>query len=385
MMLLKYDYSQNSAHDISSALTERLYLICPNCMEQRGMVLANSTVWCEGNHNQTLFRAILASCPCQQCRACFEFWLSIPTPFLRLTNQILLPDTTCPPYADSLKSRSCMSQETSLNKNCTNTNPFNCSSCMHTNPLNCSSCIATNSFNSSCMQTSSISLVFGCLIGGVFLGVSASILVFLAVLFIRKYKLFQPGKVRDEAMPAPVRYKPDPRENVKGEDGGYEPIYFPGGTTKDAAPATDKKSKLLHGSSSQNSASRNSGYEIPSLVVAPEVQSKGKRAVRTPKAEYDVPETVETAVSQPSKASKKKPPQSTSAAMYGKDAVSVSATLHGKHAASAPKVPDHQITSATRRARQSEAEQAHGSSAATTSTSSLQEQPLPQKPLLKKK
>lgn len=244
------------------------------------------------------------------------------------------------------------------------------------------------------MQTSSISLVFGCLIGGVFLGVSASILVFLAVLFIRKYKLFQPGKVRDEAMPAPVpapvRYKPGPRENVKGEDGGYEPIYFPGETTNDAAttaPATDKKSKLLH-SSSQNSTSRDSGYEIPSLVIAPKVQCEGKGAVRTPKIEYDIPETVETAISQPSKVSKKKSAQSTSAAMCGKDAVSTSAAMCRKDAVSAAKVPasqDHQITSATRRVRQSEGEQAHGSSAATTSTSSLQEQPLHQKPLLKKK
>ena len=367
-------------------------------------MLDNSTVWCKGNHNQALFRAILASYPCQQCRACFEFWLSIPTPFLRLTNQILLADTTCPPYADSLNSSSCMSQETSLNKSCTNTNSLNCSSCRHTtsfncsscrhttsfncssciatNSLNCSSCIATNSFNNSCMQTSSISLVFGCLIGGVFLGVSASILVFLAVLFIRKYKLFQPGKVRDEAVPAPVpapvRYKPGPRENVKGDDGGYEPIYFPGETTNDAAttaPATDKKNKLLH-SSSQNSTSRDSGYEIPSLVIAPKVQCEGKGAVHTPKIEYDIPETVETAISQPSEVSKKKPARSTSAAMCGKDAVS---------AAKVPASQDHQITSATRRARQSEGEQAHGSSAATTSTSSLQEQPLHQKPLLKKK
>ena len=103
MLLLKYDYSQNSANEISSALTERLYLICPNCTEQGGMMLDNSTVWCKGNHNQALFRAILASYPCQQCRACFEFWLSIPTPFLRLTNQILLADTTCPPYGRFLE------------------------------------------------------------------------------------------------------------------------------------------------------------------------------------------------------------------------------------------------------------------------------------------
>ena len=205
---------------------------------------------------------------------------------------------------------------------------------------------------------------------------SASILVFLAVVIIRKYKLFRPGKVRDEVTPAPVRYKPDPRENVKGGDGGYEPIYFPGEATKDAATtatAIDKNSNLH---SSQNSTSRNSDYEIPSLVMAPKVQSKDKRMVCTPKVEYDIPETVETAISEPRKVGKKKPARSISATVCGKDAVSV---------AKVAATQDQKITSATRRVRQSEAEQASGSSAVSTSTSSLQEQPLPQKPLLKKK
>ena len=228
---------------------------------------------------------------------------------------------------------------------------------------------------------------------------SASILVFLAVVFIRKYKLFQHGKVRDEATPVPVRYKPDPRENVKGGDSGYEPIYFPGETTKDAATAATAIDKnLLH--SSQNSTSRDSDYEIPSLVIDPKVQSKDKKVVRTPKVEYDIPEAVETAISEPPKVGKKKPARSMSATACGKDAVSVSgtvrgkdtvsvsATVRGKDTVSVAKVAttqDQKITSATRRARQSEAEQATGSSAVATSTSSLQEQPLPQKPLLKKK
>ena len=376
------------------------------------MSLTNFTLWCMGNRNQALFRATLASCPCQQCRACFEFWLSNTTPFLRLTNQILLADTTCSPYADSLNSSSCMYQETSLNTSCTNSFncSSNCSSCMQTNSFNCSSCMQTNSFNSSCMQTnssncsscmqtSSVSLVFGCLLGGVFIGVSASILVFLAVVIIRKYKLFQHGKVRDEAAPAPVRYKPDTRENVKGGDSGYEPIYFSGETAKEAATAATAIDKsLLH--SSQNRPSRNSDYEIPSLIIAPQVQSKDKKVVDTPRVEYDIPEAVETAISEPPKVGKKKPARSISATACGKDIVSVRGTVHGKDAASVSgtvrgkdavsvakvaATQDQKITSATRRPRQSEAEQATGSSAVVTSTSSLQEQPLPQKPLLKKK
>ena len=273
------------------------------------------------------------------------------------------------------------------------------------------------------MRTSSISLVFGCLLGGVFIGVSASILVFLAVVIIRKYKLFQHGKVRDEAAPAPVRYKPDTRENVKGGDSGYEPIYFCGETAKEAGTAaTAIDENLLH--SSQNCPSRNSDYEIPSLIIAPQVQSKDKKVVDTPRVEYDIPEAVETAISEPPKVGKKKPARSISATacgkdtvsvsgtvrgkdtvsvsgtvrgkdavsvsgtVRGKDAVSVSGTVRGKDAVSVAKVAatqDQKITSGTRTPRQSEAEQATGSSATATSTSSLQEQPLPQKPLLKKK
>ena len=237
------------------------------------------------------------------------------------------------------------------------------------------------------MQTSSASLVFGCLLGGVFIGVSASILVFLAVVIIRKYKLFQHGKVRDEAAPAPVRYKPDTRENVKGGDSGYEPIYFSGETTKEAATAaTAIDNSLLH--SSQNRPSRNSDYEIPSLIIAPQVQSKDKKVVDTPRVEYDIPEAVETAISEPPKVGKKKPARSISATACGKDIVSVRGTVRGKDAVSVAKVAatqDQKITSASRRPRQSEAEQATGSSAVVTSTSSLQEQPLPQKPFLKKK
>ena len=338
-------------------MVSRLYLLCQQC-EHPGIQLTDPTLLCTGDRNQVVFRATLARCPCRKCHTCFEFWLSIPSPVLKLENQILLADTTCPLYTDSLDSNSCMLQETAGQDCCTGS-------------------------------------IVGVLFGGIFTGVLISILTYVTVTCFRKCKATQQEK--EDSEPAPtVRYLPDPKPVVQQEVDGYEPLYLFQSTGNEtevlaSSKAKSKRGKVTaaaslptkHCSTWQDSSTQEPAdgeYEIPSLVVPPSVQSSNAAVVQNSTSpglvEYDTPETPVTEA----QVSKQSPPQLASAAAHEK----------GRGLPVSQKHFDCQTASAARRVHRSESDRSAGMklTPATSACTSVQESPLTsqeQKQLHKKK
>ena len=95
-----------------SAIAVRLSIICPTCGYTSVEWLVDSILQCTGREDQVLFRAVLSTAMCSgptlSCSKHLEFWASLQDPFLRFGEQVLLVDSTCPLYTNSLTSDDCM-------------------------------------------------------------------------------------------------------------------------------------------------------------------------------------------------------------------------------------------------------------------------------------
>ena len=101
-----------------SAIAVRLSIICPTCGYTSVEWLMDSILQCTGREDQVLFRAVLSTAMCSgptlSCSEHLEFWASLQDPFLRFGEQVLLVDSTCPLYTNSLTSDDCMDPSTSV-------------------------------------------------------------------------------------------------------------------------------------------------------------------------------------------------------------------------------------------------------------------------------
>jgi len=379
---LKYNHTnclQEHSDTVLSAVVSRLHLLCQEC-KHPGIQLSDSTLLCTGDRNQVVFRATLARCPCRKCHTCFEFWLSIPSPILKLENEILLADTTCPLYTDSLDSNSCRLQGTTGQASCS---------------------------------------IAGILFGGIFVGLLVSLLALLTVIGFRKYRATRGGKgdiecraTQDRKVdrePAPtVRYQPDPKLFVQEGSDGYEPLspfqstvamvassntkskrVMRKGTAAAALPRPTEKSSPQKDSSTQEPA--DGEYEIPSFVVTPSGQSSNTAVVQDNSSEaspstveYDIPETVVTAVTE-TQVSKQSLAQSASAIAHKKGI-----TSKGSQLPVSQKGFDCQVASAAQRICRSESDRTAGMklTPAASASTSVKESPstsLGQNQLHKKK
>lgn len=251
------------------------------------------------------------------------------------------------------------------------------------------------------------------------MGLLISLLTLLTVIGFRKCKATRGGKGDSECratqdgkvdrQPAPtVRYQPDPKLFVQEESDGYEPLssfqstvamvassntkskrVMQKGTAAAALPRPTEKSSPQKDSSTQEPA--DGEYEFPSLVVTPSGQSSNTAVLQdnsseaTPSTvEYDIPETVETAVTE-TQVSKQSLAQSASAIAHRKGI-----TSKGSQLPVSKKGFDCQVASAARRVCQSESDQTAGMklTPAASATTSVKESPstsLGQKQLHKKK
>ena len=172
-----------------SAIAVRLSIICPTCGYTSVEWLMDSILQCTGREDQVLFRAVLSTAVCSgptlSCSEHLEFWASLQHPFLRFRGQILLVDSTCPLYTDSLTSADC------------------------TNPT----CILSTG-----LQGGAIA---GSFLGGVLAGSAFSLILIIAY-FLRKSKRGRNAKSSDNDSPTLRYIKPNTFQEEP--DPGYEPL-----------------------------------------------------------------------------------------------------------------------------------------------------------------